>query len=184
MSWFDAPDPDAPVHVLTVCIGNICRSPLAEQLLRAKLGSPYVLGSAGLFAAHGHPMDPLSAERSLRYGGNPEGAVGEQLTDEHAQWAHLILTMTQSQRDELVQRHPRAALRTFTLAEFAALAERTMDGDPAPRARISRATGARGSSRLSREDDVPDPINASVEVHDRVAAQIAGYVDRIVAALR
>jgi len=184
MSWFDAPDPDAPVNVLTVCIGNICRSPLAEQLLRAKLDSRYILGSAGLYAAHGHPMDPLSALRSRHYGGDPEGAVGEQLTDDHAQWANLILTMTQSQRDELVQRHPRAALRTFTLAEFTSLLERTTEGDPTPRARIRRAAGARGSTRLTKEDDIPDPINASAEVHDRVAAQIAGYVDRIVAMLR
>ena len=184
MSWFHAPNPDEPVNVLTVCIGNICRSPLAEQLLRAKLGAPYVLGSAGLYAAHGHPMDPLSAERSRRLGGSPEGAVGEQLTEDHAQWAHLILTMTKSQRDELVQRHPRAALRTFTLAEFASLAEKTAEYAPAPRSHISRATSARGSIRLTEDDDVPDPINASAEVHDRVAAQIASYVDRIVAALR
>ena len=183
MSWFDAPDPDAPVHVLTVCLGNICRSPLAEQLLRERLGPKYVLESAGLFAAHGHPMDPMSAERSLRYGGDPEGAVGEQLTDEHIRWAHLVVTMTQSQRDELVQRHPRASLRTFTLAEFAALAEHTAEGDPAPRARIERATRARGQVRLTENDDIPDPIDATVEVHDQVAAQINGYVARIAAVL-
>lgn len=184
MAWFgDAEESNAPVNVLTVCVGNICRSPLAEQLLRAKLGDGFVVGSAGLYAVQDQPMDPMSAERSIQYGGDPTGAIGEQLTDAHAKWADLILTMTESQRNELVQRHPRASLRTFTLAEFARLAEETAEGDPAPRARIERVTRNRGMIRLTGNDDVIDPIGASAQVHDQVAAQIAGYVNRIAAVL-
>ena len=180
MAWFGDPsDDDKPVNILVVCIGNICRSPLAEQLLRAKVGDRFTLASAGLYAVQDQPMDPMSAQRSLRYGGDPTGALGDQFTEEHAKWADLILTMTESQRNELVQRHPRASLRTFTIAEFARLAEATSEGDPAPRKRIERATRNRGMIRLGSADDVVDPIGASAEVHDQVATQIVNYVDRI-----
>lgn len=184
---------DLPVAILTVCTGNICRSPLAEQLLRARLsaagsGTPtgFELGSAGLHAAVGVPMDPRSAGHSRRLGGDPDGSFGTQFGAAHAEAASLILTMSRGQRDELVQRYPAAARRTFTLGEFARLAELLVDtsphaGDPA--ALIAKAGLSRGRVQLDQQDDVPDPIDGSDAVHTQVAEQIDGYVTRIVAVL-
>ena len=47
--------------VLMVCLGNICRSPLAEGILRSKLPSHFVVDSAGTGHWHiGNPPDPRS----------------------------------------------------------------------------------------------------------------------------
>ena len=46
-------------HVLTVCLGNICRSPMAEGLLAAAMPDCEV-ASAGLGALSGHPADPIA----------------------------------------------------------------------------------------------------------------------------
>lgn len=36
-----------PTKILMVCLGNICRSPLAEGILRSKLSSDFTVDSAG-----------------------------------------------------------------------------------------------------------------------------------------
>lgn len=40
------------VKILMVCLGNICRSPLAEGIMRAKLPENYIVDSAGTGAWH------------------------------------------------------------------------------------------------------------------------------------
>jgi len=54
----------APFTVLMVCTGNICRSPVAERLLRAQteaVGLPVVVHSAGTQSMVGHGMTPEAA---------------------------------------------------------------------------------------------------------------------------
>ena len=59
---------------LFVCMGNICRSPTAEGVMRALveragLGADYLLDSAGTHAYHlGNPPDPRSQQAALRRG--------------------------------------------------------------------------------------------------------------------
>ncbi|MFN2560552.1 MAG: low molecular weight phosphatase family protein, partial [Jatrophihabitans sp.] len=45
--------------VLFVCTGNVCRSPLAERLMRARLapGLPVAVSSAGTMGLSGYPID-------------------------------------------------------------------------------------------------------------------------------
>lgn len=171
-----------PFAVLTVCTGNICRSPLAEALLRMRFTGDerFEVGSAGLHAVVGAPMDPAAAKQLVALGGDPAGLIGEQLGDAHADAADLILTMTVSQRDELVRRHPRAMRKVFTCAEFTALLEGAGDAAGAdPRAKVELAARSRATVALTAADDIDDPIDAPDEMHARIAAQITGYVDSI-----
>ncbi|WP_419211766.1 low molecular weight protein-tyrosine-phosphatase [Maribacter sp. X9] len=50
------------MKVLMVCLGNICRSPLAEGILKSKVDSAYIkVDSAGTASYHvGNPPDPRS----------------------------------------------------------------------------------------------------------------------------
>jgi len=56
--------------VLMVCLGNICRSPLAEGILQQKLDPKIVeVASAGTAGYHvGNPPDPRSVAVALKYG--------------------------------------------------------------------------------------------------------------------
>ncbi|MEJ2162871.1 MAG: low molecular weight phosphotyrosine protein phosphatase [Robiginitalea sp.] len=59
-----------PVKVLMVCLGNICRSPLAEGILASKsTSSEIIVDSAGTAGYHtGNPPDPRSVEVAARHG--------------------------------------------------------------------------------------------------------------------
>jgi protein-tyrosine phosphatase len=160
--------------ILTVCTGNICRSPLAEQLLRARLGDGFRVHSAGVGAMTGWPMDPDAADQSRAYGGDPDGFTARQLTAAIVDESDLILTATRSHRDEVVRRFPKAMRRTFSLAEFAALDEPD----------VATAAARRSTVRLSRGDDVVDPYGLQESVHAASAAQTDAFVTTIVDLLR
>jgi protein-tyrosine phosphatase len=59
-----------PIKILMVCLGNICRSPLAQGILESKLQSDdFTVDSAGTAAYHlGELPDPRSIAVARKYG--------------------------------------------------------------------------------------------------------------------
>ena len=59
-----------PVKILMVCLGNICRSPLAQGILESKIdSSKYTVDSAGTAAYHtGNSPDPRSIAIANQHG--------------------------------------------------------------------------------------------------------------------
>jgi protein-tyrosine phosphatase len=117
-------EPSSPFSILVVCTGNICRSPLAEQLLIAQLsalGLNLLVRSAGTSAHAGATMPPQAAAVSRRYGGRPEHHHANSLTADLVADADLVLTATRDHSHAVVQLHPRAVRFTYTLAQFARL---------------------------------------------------------------
>lgn len=188
-------------RVLTVCTGNLCRSPLAEQLLRGLLEdqpetvrSATAVSSCGTRATAGAPMDAEAAEASRRLGGSPQDHWSRPLDSGEIARADLILTMDHAHRGEVARSVPAAARRSFLLVEFAALVRDGAEHPPSPPAEWRTAGVAerlraivRAASRrrgLLAEDPariVPDPMGSSPEVHRAVGAQIRTAARRIVA---
>jgi protein-tyrosine phosphatase len=118
----------APFSVLCVCMGNICRSPMAERLLVADLAAlgaepdlVYVHG-AGTGGWHaGEPMDAQAARQVLARGGDTKGFKARRLLAEHVDASDLVLTATAEQVDFVVSLRPDAAGRTFVWGQFARL---------------------------------------------------------------
>ena len=69
-----------PVKILMVCLGNICRSPLAEGILASKLPKDkFFVDSAGTGSWHvGHCPDKRSIEVARKNGINISGQKGRQ----------------------------------------------------------------------------------------------------------
>lgn len=90
-------------HVLVVCTGNVCRSPMAEGLLRARfarLGRGSV-ESAGIAALVGRPAEPYAVEAVARRGVDISGHRARQLTPELLAAADVVLVMEDGQRHHL-----------------------------------------------------------------------------------
>ncbi|MGO4806099.1 low molecular weight phosphatase family protein [Arthrobacter sp. 2MCAF15] len=112
-----------PIRILTVCTGNICRSPVAERLLRAGLDQvrpgAFRVESAGTRAMVGEAVQPSSADIIRNYGGTPDGFAARQLTPKILRDTDLVLTMAARHRGEVLQMDASLLRRTFTIREFA-----------------------------------------------------------------
>lgn len=176
-----------PFTVLVVCIGNVCRSPLAERLLRERLreqlgdlSEAVVVESAGTRAMAGRPMDAMAAQELGRLGLTSEDFRARQLTERMANDAGLVLTATKELRSRVLEDAPGALRRAFTITEFAAL----VDGVSADSPRELVADAAQRRSLAQVEDyDIPDPIGAGPDVHRKAADLVDASVTPIAAAI-
>lgn len=81
--------------VLFVCLGNICRSPLAEAAFRAeatKAGLEAVADSAGTADYHiGEPPDPRAVRTAAQFGIDIAGYRGRQaVAGDFARFTHIL----------------------------------------------------------------------------------------------
>ena len=105
--------------VLIVCIGNICRSPTAQQLLGAALQpSDIKVSSAGLAALRGHPLESTASEVLREHGHVPQEHRARQLSVEAVSEADLILVMEQHHVDGVLNLAPEARGKVFLLGKW------------------------------------------------------------------
>lgn len=179
------------MHVLFVCTGNICRSPIAERLTVAYFqddpgdtGHSMTAASAGTNAVIGHPIEK-SASLVLRgLGGDAAGFQARQLTPDLIEPADLVITMSRRQRHAVLRAAPRKLFSTFTLREAASLlaamdpASLAEEPDPASRARrlltmFKQLRATRGERQGGNVDDIRDPIGQDLQAFQRVGDSIA-----------
>jgi protein-tyrosine phosphatase len=178
----------AAVHLLVVCVGNVCRSPLAERLLQGRLDEAIGSGQArvssrGTRALVGRPMDDAAAAELTRLGGTPAGFAARQLDAQAVTAADIVLTATRAVRSRVLEEAPRALRRTFTLRELAAVAQSDELGSVASVTElVAQAAALRGAVTVD-EYDVPDPIGQPPEVHRAVADVIDESCAVVVAAI-
>jgi protein-tyrosine phosphatase len=183
-------------QVLLVCTGNICRSPMAEGLLRSALqrrlgdGAPRV-ASAGTIARDGARAMPEAVEAAANLGVDISGHSARRLRPDYVREAGLIVAMAAEHQEDIVGLDPEAEARTFTLKELVRLLEtyhpRPLD---APRAdgllagRVADAHGRRADPPATRRDeDVMDPLGLSLEGYRAVARELEDLCGRLAGGL-
>jgi protein-tyrosine phosphatase len=199
----DPAQPDSsPIQILVVCTGNICRSPVAGQLLRERLrvaGVPAIVQSAGTQALEGRGMTLEAAEQAQRFGAGANHHQAQQLTAELVADADLVLTATREHRAEVVTLYPRASRYTYTLNQFARLltqllplqrrpakeaaSQNLLDKFAALLTEIAASRGEAAPPSHPRDDDIEDPYRQSAEVYDRVGSAIDQATATITSAL-
>ena len=178
--------------ILIVCSGNICRSPIAEGLLRRALerrlgGTAPVVGSAGTIAIDGAPAMPESIEAARERGVDIRTHTARPLTPELIDDADLVVTMAAEHRDEVRRLVPGAVPRTFTLKELTRVLEAlpATESDLRLDTRIGAAAAARANGAPANrfDEDVVDPLGMPLDTYRAIAWEIDEWTDRLVTAL-
>ena len=91
--------------ILVVCIGNVCRSPVGERILRAKLPGLRV-ESAGLGALVDHAADETAAAVAERHGVSLEGHKARQFDAALGEGYDLILVMEPEHKQKIANTNP------------------------------------------------------------------------------
>ena len=132
--------------LLFVCTGNICRSPMAEYMLKKRLGpdSCWHVTSAGTFASYGAPASENAVKVLAERGVNLRSHLSKPLTRDLIDGAALIVVMTAAHREQLLEHVGGISEKLFTLKSF------TSGG----------------------EGDVQDPIGLSIDTYRAVRDEI------------
>ena len=104
--------------VLVVCIGNICRSPMAAALLRERGPHGLQVCSAGLAACVGRDMDPLARLVLDEFAIPAPLHEACQVTHDMLRWAQVILLMEQQQVQNVVQMAPEVRGKAFLIGKW------------------------------------------------------------------
>lgn len=167
-----------PFTVLFVCTANICRSAYAAAYARGRAVGGVHFASAGTHALVGQPMDPPMASHLIAAGLDADHTA-RQLTRRIASDADLIITLTGSHRDYILDEWPELAHRTFVIGQ----ATRELQALPDDIARDD-ITGHLWRHRShDPRDSVIDPYGQGDDAAARTAREIEEHVDAILAAL-
>ena len=194
-----------PFTVLHVCMGNICRSPMAERLLAFALGQRtdqqveefFLSHGAGTGSWHaGEPMNPPAARQLAARGASATGFRALRVTTDMIDTADLVLCATADQVAYVLSARPDAIGKTFVLGEFGRLLGGVdLDALP-PMARTPKEVYERGVALVAAvdaeraggrdADDRRKPSRAADDLDDpwgmgdRVFARVADEIERTV----
>lgn len=187
------------VHLLTVCTGNICRSPYAHLTLQHALDAVrpgvFAVSSAGTGALVDHPVDPGSATILDARGVMHDTFAARQISERILETADIVLPLETNHRKVVLSYSPRHLKRTYTLKELARLLDAADAREPwtqrlagltTPEERWAALPAhlarERGLTRVDEGvDDIADPYRQPQEAFEAMAVEVDAAVARIVA---
>jgi protein-tyrosine phosphatase len=107
-------------QILVVCVGNICRSPMAEALLKRDLrgNDEFTVESAGLGALVGHPASEHSVALMRELGLDISRHRARQIHPDMVQAADLVLVMEAGHKRAIDDADPTARGKVHRLGEW------------------------------------------------------------------
>jgi len=183
-------------HILFVCTGNTCRSPMAEGLMRklaADRGIEVEVRSAGVAATTGMPISH-HAEAVLRDHDVRGPEHSTQLSADLIGWADLVLTLTSGHKQPVIQVFPDSVHKTYTLKEYVEDDEQVMNDlqeldSLFATLEMKRALGQEISADERERAieirqripsyDISDPFGGSRDDYNVAAAEIRTALDRL-----
>lgn len=141
--------------ILFVCTANICRSPMAEVILKEKLrnsgNTDISISSAGLMDMKGGRARDEAIEIIRNIGVDISHHRSRHLTDDMVKEADMVIVMEASHRDKILGKYPESSNKVFLLSRF--------------------------GNEKGIERDVADPYGASVFYYRTAFREISFYIN-------
>ena len=150
------PTTGSPDHIVCVCTGNLCRSPIAAGLLRKALaarGHEVWVSSMGVHAEDGRPAHEFAVAACAALGVDISGHRSRGLVPQELAEAALVLVMEDAQREYLTNVLPHLKGRVGLLGAY--------------------------PQRGGRKHDIADPMGRKRGAFDALARELAGHCERI-----
>ncbi len=111
------------IAILMICTANLCRSPMAEAILKKQTSQrvdadQWHIESAGIWAQDGKPPAFLSKYVMEMMGMDISGKLSQSVNRKLLQNFNLVLTMEQEHKDWLIEQYGEIAERTYMLSEM------------------------------------------------------------------
>lgn len=167
-----------------VCTGNLCRSPMAEGLLRAaaeRKGCDIEVSSVGTWAHMGYPAMPESVMVLKNKGIDITGHRSRPVDIVELRAADVVVAMTSVHIKELKNLVPDIDRKLVLMKELVELA---IEGElpPTAEARVGRLLGA-NRPEWRRALDLDDPIGKPIGAYEKTATEIEMGIEVLVNAL-
>lgn len=166
-------------HVLLVCNANMCRSPMAEWILRARLDEQRIqatVSSAGVLFV-GRPATDKAIEVVADRGGDIRDHRSRIIDGDMLRSVDLVLTMERNLVRKIWEISPDLLDRSFTLKGFNRLALEAGPRAPGEEldawlARVGECRDIGELAARSDVDDVKDPIGQNARRYRSVADEL------------
>ena len=166
------------MKIVFVCTGNLCRSPMAEVLLRDALDrrgcKDIEVSSVGTWAYPGSGATEVAVEVMKEMGIDLSSHSSRDAKAEELEGADLIVAMTSVHMRELRSMAPQVIDKTVMLKELAEI-KLSPTGDDRPSRLKALLTGDRPPSRRSL--DVDDPMGLPRAAYERCARELKAGTD-------
>ena len=176
------------MRVHFVCTGNICRSPMAEYLLRNALEErgchDVEVDSSGTWATAGIPATSDAADTLAAKGLDLSAHRARHLEPSYVDAADLVVVMTSVHEREVLEIVPEADSKLLLLKELAEMKSALDDtADPSDASERLAAFLRAPRPERRRALDVDDPMGLPITAYQRCASELRAGVDALVEVL-